>query len=483
MPLAIPLVAWWVSVLITVALNIIAIALNRRNVEQGKLNSVDVDIASYGVAIPIFFGSQLGVMQTTYIEDNKLIEETRKTLIFFGIGGSITTYYYFVTMYGIIGESVVRPGKIWLADQFAADYRAESISNFERFGEAARPLGNAGERITLASEIEADYIHYYTGEEGQLPPQDMVEKLGIDGVTGLRGRSGFYIKRLALADFGNTPPTWKVEAIANSNQFLAERLQFSPSVSFNLSRDNEGTFWSVSSGNRIRGWVPHLNAIEFDKVLTGYQIQLDATIPTFDCPWVLSVNINEDIYGKTRRIVAAGGNSAWFFTVPSGVAIGRISLAFTPEKLIGNNESNSVTAWDESVVTAFLNTISISTSYLENDFVFEHANLEAIDGFTAISAGWEITYASFSSNARTYVIAVRTDTFQSYLGIISGSEDVVPPILIDATGSVLTSGRWYGFFYEPTQRMYAGKAGELIKEYDVNGQYIGEVGEWILSDN
>ena len=100
MPLAIPLVAWWVSVLITVALNIIAIALNRRNVEQGKLNSVDVDIASYGVAIPIFFGSQLGVMQTTYIEDNKLIEETRKTLIFFGIGGSITTYYYFVTMYG-----------------------------------------------------------------------------------------------------------------------------------------------------------------------------------------------------------------------------------------------------------------------------------------------------------------------------------------------------------------------------------------------
>lgn len=284
-----PVTAFIVNTAIVIGINLIMMALTAQNVEQGKLDRLDVDAASYGTPIPFIYGKQLVTLQTVWIKDNKLIEVRREDDIGpFGLGGTITYYDYFVTCVMVACQGPATLSRLWMNDTLYEDRQTTLVGAgspfFSRFQQVNLDTVSATDILGqgLTAQGLANRSTWFRGELEQGPPGAMIASLGVQASPGMNGLAGIQLVRYPLADFGNSIPTLKAEVIVAGPG--SEAYTLIPPAAYNTntgpgSLDPNGRLWVVGI-NRILVMDPLVNLVLKDvdyngDVVNGVTVDFD----------------------------------------------------------------------------------------------------------------------------------------------------------------------------------------------------------------
>lgn len=241
-----------IQVAIVIGVNLIAMALSAKNVEQGKLDDINIDAASYGYALPRVFGCHFVTMQTIWIKDNKLTERRKKKKIGpFGIGGSVTTYKYSVTCVMAGGLGQAQMGRVWINNELSMDRRGNWVTGNTYYD---GPNLDTSSFIPKGQSLDSKYWRWHNGSLTQQPPSSMVSAEGIENCSGHRGVFCMEFIDVPLEKYGNAIPTVKVEVfvVDSVGEFRGALYSFSGSdISPAATMDEFGRLWTRPDDNSI----------------------------------------------------------------------------------------------------------------------------------------------------------------------------------------------------------------------------------------
>ena len=217
-----------------IALSVGSIILGRRNVEQGKLDDVNVDTGSYGRELPVVLGEQQVVGQTIWIAGNQLIEEKKTKRKPPLIGSKITTYTYYANFAVALTCNKVKLVKVWANDTLIIDLSGTSTGGLD--SDIRYEFKDGSDTQTTSSFMSNPNSFTDSGGGGGLfgalfgalflsSSSTTYNSNGDAGNTShpaYNGISYLIFDRLKLEKFGNAIPTIKaqvVEAAENENIF------------------------------------------------------------------------------------------------------------------------------------------------------------------------------------------------------------------------------------------------------------------------
>ena len=208
-----------------IALTVGSIILGRRNVEQGKLDDVNVDTGSYGRELPLVLGEQQVVGQTIWINNNQLIEvkkTKRKPPL---IGSKITSYEYYATFAVALTCNKVKLVKVWANDTLIIDMSGTSTGgissgiNYEfKDGSDTQSVSSimSNPSTTISSSSGGGLFGALFGAIFLSSSSTTYNTGGDAGNTmhpAYNGISYLVFDRLKLEKYGNAIPTIKVQVV------------------------------------------------------------------------------------------------------------------------------------------------------------------------------------------------------------------------------------------------------------------------------
>lgn len=216
--------------------------------EGPRLDSLKVQNASYGTAIPRVFGSMRVSGNMIWSTD---LEEIKKTESAKG-GPEVTTYTYYAN--------------------FAVAVCEGPITNIKRIWADTKVIYEDG-----AQDV-ADSIRIYTGDEEQLPDSLIQSFEGIDNTPGYRGVAYVVFERMALQDFGNRIPNLTFEVVAAGSVAAVSQLdEFNTSVSpthhkYIAASSNRGPFFVNGDAFIVGNYESNINQLTFERYTTTNDI-------------------------------------------------------------------------------------------------------------------------------------------------------------------------------------------------------------------
>lgn len=183
----------------------------RTNQQIGKRDSLDVDLASYGVRIPLVYGRDEVTGQTIWLKNNQLTEVKKKKKILFGLAGSITYYHYYATFAVALCEGTAQAVRIWADDILIVDNSARPLEDLAGDDTAAF-TSQAGAAAGIA-------VEFHNGSDTQGPSPVILGVEGDAGTEAYRGTCYIVFDALYLTEkYGNRIPTIKAEVISGPDE-------------------------------------------------------------------------------------------------------------------------------------------------------------------------------------------------------------------------------------------------------------------------
>lgn len=285
-----------------VGASLLSSALNRTSTEGPRLDDLNVQQSSYGVNIPIVYGTVRAagniIDASEYLETKHVKKKKKLGLI---TVAKNTTYTYAVHLGILLSEGELSAGasigRIWANGKVIFDTTSNNSSATAGSSILGGMGGSVGTSWTRANNTHsfADTIRFYRGTYDQLPDSTLEAVHGVGNVPGYHGVSYVMFENLQLEEFGNAIPNMEIELINTVDPSLEDVVEdigsrIGVTIYGNRLRDTTCRGYIITNaGHAWSAIEPLAGAYSFDLVAIGSVLraiprstQIRAHIPSGD---------------------------------------------------------------------------------------------------------------------------------------------------------------------------------------------------------